>query len=232
MEPNVRTLRIHAGVGLSLLALGCVLLVSCDDATIQSYTAPRDQPIPAAALGPMQPPPPPSEIPATAPTTQTAATTAPASKQLLPDAILQWTLPTGWREDPTPHPMRRATFLAGEGEQAVEISITQFPGDVGGIGANVNRWRAQVGLPALPDPTKQLYTPAMIGKHPIALMQFDGPTSPQRDAMNHPALLVAVVPLRNDTAFIKMTGTSTAVARQHEAFMQFVTTLVLGDATP
>ena len=42
--------------------------------------------------------------------------------------------------------MRVATFEAGEGEGMLEVAVSQFPGDVGGLLANVNRWRSQIGL--------------------------------------------------------------------------------------
>ena len=57
-----------------------------------------------------------------------------------------WTIPAGWRESPEPQPMRVATFLAGEEDAAIEIAVSVFPGDTGGLLANVNRWRGQVGL--------------------------------------------------------------------------------------
>jgi len=54
-----------------------------------------------------------------------------------------WTIPTAWHEVETTVSMRIATFHAGS---EIEISVAAFPGDVGGLLANVNRWRGQVGL--------------------------------------------------------------------------------------
>ena len=42
-----------------------------------------------------------------------------------------------------------ARFRVGEGETAVTITLTALSGDGGGLTANVNRWRAQVGLKEL-----------------------------------------------------------------------------------
>lgn len=42
--------------------------------------------------------------------------------------------------------MRIATYIADTPSGQVEIAITRFPGDVGGVLANINRWRGQMGL--------------------------------------------------------------------------------------
>ncbi|TVR40684.1 MAG: hypothetical protein EA402_13530 [Planctomycetota bacterium] len=57
-----------------------------------------------------------------------------------------WVLPAGWKLDPAPRQMRHSTYRAPAGDTVVEVAISQFPGDVGGMVANVNRWRSQVGL--------------------------------------------------------------------------------------
>lgn len=62
-----------------------------------------------------------------------------------PDA--KWVVPSGWRVDETPRPMRLKTFMIDtEGAESVEVAVTLFPGEVGGLLANVNRWRGQIGL--------------------------------------------------------------------------------------
>jgi hypothetical protein len=60
----------------------------------------------------------------------------------------QWPLPNGWRQLPGAKPMRLATFQAGEGADALEVVLSEFPGDAGGLLPNINRWRAQLSLPA------------------------------------------------------------------------------------
>ncbi len=54
-----------------------------------------------------------------------------------------WTLPPSWREVETTAQMRIATLMT---ESGLEVAVTAFPGDVGGLVANVNRWRGQIGL--------------------------------------------------------------------------------------
>lgn len=59
------------------------------------------------------------------------------------EAQVQWVKPETWTELPSSGSVRMATFQSDNG---VEIAVTAFPGDVGGLLANVNRWRGQIGL--------------------------------------------------------------------------------------
>ena len=98
------------------LALG-FLCAACNDDDVRAYRAPKA--------------PPPRQAPA-----------QPAPSEM---ADVTWTVPEGWKQVPSDQAMRVATFRAG-GDPGVEVSVTAFPGDVGGTLANVNRWRGQVGL--------------------------------------------------------------------------------------
>jgi len=57
-----------------------------------------------------------------------------------------WTVPDGWEKIDKQVPMRYATFIT---PQNLEVTVAVFPGDVGGLLANVNRWRGQVGLESI-----------------------------------------------------------------------------------
>ena len=73
-------------------------------------------------------------------------TNAPATRAQQTESnhtLVDWAIPTAWIEVDTTSSMRIATFNA---QNAQEIAVTAFPGDVGGLVANVNRWRGQVGL--------------------------------------------------------------------------------------
>ena len=59
-----------------------------------------------------------------------------------------WSVPESWVQVENPNPQRVATFKDKKG---LEIAINAFPGDVGGLLANINRWRGQIGL----EPTDQ-----------------------------------------------------------------------------
>src|ERR1035437_5601990 len=64
----------------------------------------------------------------------------------------QWSVPKDW-EVGNGSAMRRATFVVkGSEGQSAEVVVSSFPGDVGGLVANINRWRSQIGLgPVAPD---------------------------------------------------------------------------------
>lgn len=64
-----------------------------------------------------------------------------------------WSLPEHWHEGEASGP-RYATIEVGHGEPALELSVTAFPGEAGGIQANINRWRDQLGLPPIEDGTE------------------------------------------------------------------------------
>ncbi len=68
----------------------------------------------------------------------------------------EWKVPEGWEEQPPSGP-RVATFaVKGEGEAALDVSVTSFPGSMGGPLANLNRWRGQLGLEGIDVPIELL----------------------------------------------------------------------------
>ena len=62
-------------------------------------------------------------------------------------SALAWTLPKGWTQA-GPSAMRFATLKAPV-EGKLDVSVVVLPGPAGGELANVNRWRSQIGLPAV-----------------------------------------------------------------------------------
>ncbi|HKJ89682.1 MAG TPA: hypothetical protein VJ960_01015, partial [Oceanipulchritudo sp.] len=55
-------------------------------------------------------------------------------------------VPTGWNEQ-APSSMKLLSLAIGSPPELIsELSVSAFPGDVGGQLANINRWRRQVGL--------------------------------------------------------------------------------------
>ena len=106
--------------------------------------------------------------------------------------------------------MRVATFRAGEGESAVEIAVSQFPGDVGGLLANVNRWRKQVGL----EPVTEEQLPSVV--QTFENPGFEGATMRLSGEKQH-MLAAAIKEEKADrTWFVKAVGTP-AQADAHEA---------------
>lgn len=86
-----------------------------------------------------------------APAMLASAPPAPARGTGSAPALPHWQVPADWRPGDGANPFRVAAFLAGPTEAPVDIPVTVFPGDVGGMVANINRWRGQVGLAPLDD---------------------------------------------------------------------------------
>jgi hypothetical protein len=126
----------------SLLAFGCKPAPQVARYEVKSDAAPA--PAPAAPAAPVAAQPAPS--PAVA-----APMVAPASMKAEAagfDAPKWAKLPAGWSVGPE-NSMRKATWIvAGPNGSKAEIAVTVFPGSVGGLTANVNRWRGQIGLPS------------------------------------------------------------------------------------
>ena len=60
---------------------------------------------------------------------------------------LSYTTPEGW-ETLEPSGIRKANLKVSDAHGSAELTVLAFPGDVGGRLANINRWRAQIGLEA------------------------------------------------------------------------------------
>ncbi len=149
-----------------------------------------------------------------------AASGMPASAAMQAEAATfgspQWpNLPAGWTAN-APNPMRKGSWsIAGPDGSKAEIAVTVFPGDVGGITANVNRWRGQLALsPASESEINISAEDATVGSD--AAKKFTLISADQKRMTV--ALLVAK---NNSTWFCKLSGDSTVVRSQIEFFLEF-----------
>lgn len=134
----------------------------------------------------------------------------------------QWNVPANWVEkEPGPMIFKRFSVPAAPNGESV-ITVSFFPGNVGGTLANVNRWRGQLGLPSieegeLPTATQELNTAE--GK--AILVDFTGASKAGESAR----LVAAIVPHGENTWFYKLLGPGPAVAGEKESFVNFVKTV-------
>jgi len=127
-----------------------------------------------------------------------------------------WKVPAGWQEV-APGQMQLAKFLAtGDGGAKAETSVAVIPGDGGGALANVNRWRKQIGLGPIEaaDLPKQTST-LDVGASKAMVLDVTSADKTKR-------MLAASVPRGDGTWFYKLMGDETVVAREKDAFLQFV----------
>lgn len=61
---------------------------------------------------------------------------------------IKWDVPQGW-SSVAASAMRYASFAAEQNGEKADISVVTFAGDGGSDADNVNRWRQQIGLPAM-----------------------------------------------------------------------------------
>ncbi len=125
-------------------------------------------------------------------------------------------LPAGWSVGPE-NAMRKGTFIVpGPDSSKAELAVTVFPGSVGGLTANVNRWRGQIGLPPADEASiRASAQEAKVG--PDSGMRFimkSGDGAKATDAV--------MVPKGGSTWFLKLSGDAKAVESAGAAFVKFI----------
>jgi len=210
-----------------------LLLAACERAEITTYRVPKDKNIQVAAApaNPANTPPPAATQPP-APATQPPPTAQPAPPRQLGSnmantavptatgANLTWTGPKHWNEKPA-SAMRKGTFsVPGEGGIEADLSITAFPGDVGGELANVNRWRSQIQLgPIAAGELAGVITRLERNGLKIAIVDVGGTGSGDQRTLG------AMIPYQGATWYFKLTGPGHVLEKEKPAFLSFVDTV-------
>lgn len=181
----------------SLAALA--LLTSCREPKVEHYRVPKEKPATTAS----------------APADAMASATVPTGSE-----AIKWTAPAAWTAKP-PSPMRKGSYaVAGPGGEA-DLSITAFPGDTGGLLANLNRWRGQISLPPLAggELEASLVHLDANGLH-FDVVDFVGTANGASTR-----LLGAVLSRPGETWFFKLTGPEATVAAAKADFFAFIQTV-------
>lgn len=144
-------------------------------------------------------------------TTQTA--TAPTDKPV-------WMVPSNWKEGELMQFLIARYVIQSDGNATASVNVSQLDGDGGGLLANVNRWRGQLGqAPITDDDAARLPTIDASGSKAV-VTDFTG--TDMRGG-GKPARMVGVVlPLNGQTWFYKLMGDPDLVAAQKDAFIAFV----------
>ena len=158
----------------------------------------------------------PTSAPAsTAPPSAGGASVASAAKGA--DGLPAWQVPAGWKAA-GPKPMRLASFDIPDAGGNGDVSISKLNGDGGGLLANVNRWRGQVGLPAL--------DAAALASNSKTLATASGDSAIWVELAGTEKTIFGAIVARGDVSwFFKLTVPSAAAGRQREGFEQFVRSL-------
>jgi hypothetical protein len=132
----------------------------------------------------------------------------------------QWAPPAGWTEVPGGQFLVAKFTIAGAGNAQGAVNVSSSAGDGGGLVANVNRWRKQLGLGELSSDelaksAKDIETTS--GR--ATLVEMSG----QDARSGQPASLVGVMVIQPGQAwFYKLMGDAKIVAAQKDAFTRFV----------
>jgi hypothetical protein len=210
-------------VGTVLLALVAALAVGCgEEETIHTYQAPKPPPQPEADA--------PSGMASGGNASgQMPGRTGGGSNTA---ASVDWTVPDGWRGVERQAPMRVATFLAGDGDPPVEIAVSSIRGDAGGLLANINRWRRQLGLGPVqqpPEPTTEFEAEGLTGR--VFALGGSQDDDGQSGSNGQRQMLVAVISAPSRTWFVKTTDTAARLAGQRQALVRFAESFKLKAAS-
>ncbi len=129
-----------------------------------------------------------------------------------------WTVPADWKEGQLAQ-FLVAKFIIGSSDATAAVNVSSLSGDGGGLAANVNRWRAQLGLaPFAETDLADLPTIEASGGK-ARLVEIAGTDA----RTSKPARLTGLVlPLGNQTWFYKLMGDANVVSAQKDAFIKFV----------
>lgn len=206
-------------LALSLLLIGA----GCRDRDVVAYRLPKEK---APAVAPQKLAAPSSQqLPDGHPPIGGDAAAAPAAAGgsamgALPEGsvsqtnALIWTAPAHWQAKPVGSVRKGSYAVTGSGGTG-DLSITAFPGDTGGLHANVNRWRGQIGLA----PVSNAEVEAGIEHLDMNGLHAD---FVDLSGANGVRLLGAIVPLERETWFFKLTGPDALLAQERAAFRAFI----------
>jgi hypothetical protein len=198
----------------SLLAFGCKPAPQVARYEVKSEAAPAaPAATPAAPVAPAVVAQPASSPAVAAPMVAPASMKAEAAAFDAP----KWApLPAGWSVGPE-NAMRKATWIvAGPNGSKAEIAVTVFPGSVGGLTANVNRWRGQIGLP--PAGSDEIAASAKA----VKVGGLDSQRFVMVSADGQKSVDAVMTSKDGATWFFKMNGETAAVEANGAAFVAFL----------
>lgn len=135
--------------------------------------------------------------------------------------LITYETPSGWEEIASPEQDRIFEFHVHDGDQEALVTVTAFPGTVGGLAANVNRWRQQVGLGRLSDAA------AARESREIELMGKRGHTVAA--VGDRESILAAFILSEQGSLFFKIKGPTSLVNKERPTFDAFVESIRLAN---
>lgn len=164
------------------------------------------------------------EAPGTTQPIDPARGSAPSGAELA--AMFDYDLPDGWEERPPTQ--FRIINLVIPGAQPAEVTLTMLMGNGGGVRANIDRWRRQVGLAPMSDQEFLALEERTVFDQPATYVELQGSYEGMDGTRISDAGLYGAVFARDQSAlFVKMTGPADLLADQRGAFHGFLDSLEL-----
>jgi len=177
-------------------ALLPLALSSCGDDEIRTYKVATDEP---------------AEI------STAAVKEAPHDHAVHSNGVIWQALP-GWEKEAGGQFLTAAYKLPGGGR----ITVSKLGGEGGGLAANVNRWREQVGMEPAPEEDLAGLPMEVPGSGKQILLYNLAPESLAADA---DGILAAVLPLDSETWYFKFTASAGILREKGGVFMDFLRTI-------
>ncbi|MBI2336158.1 MAG: hypothetical protein HYU97_05295 [Deltaproteobacteria bacterium] len=198
---------ILCGLALSV-AMG--LLTACQDGrSVKTHSVPKE----------VQPP-----TSMSSPHGQSSPELTISQGQAQGHGTLHWKTPQDWQEKPSSSSIRLASFMApgkdGNPDSAADVSIVVLAGQAGGVIANVNRWREQVGLGPLNEGELEKVTQRAKGAlGPFAWFKIINDANPSA------AIFVASIAMADQVVFVKMAGPEETLVYNQSKFVSLCQSL-------
>jgi hypothetical protein len=127
-----------------------------------------------------------------------------------------WSVPSGWQAVSAGQFLVAKFKINGENGATADINVSSSTGDGGGLAANVNRWRGQLGL----QPMDEISTVTFAVPGGQAQLVDVSGNSPESGKPSE--IIGVVVSLPGQTWFYKLMGDPSIVAAQKAPFTRFV----------
>lgn len=189
-----------------LAPLALCILSSCKDDEIRTYRV-ATEPTSASPVAPA------------------AAASEPTQKQVTnPSGAVGWLAPPDWIvEKPTQFLTAAYTLPTGG-----RVTVSKLGGDGGGLAANVNRWRGQVGLKPLADQEVK-GQPLKLPDSQVEMQLFNLTTADSAPEVE--GILAGVLPLPTETWYFKFSGPTGVLRKGEGIFAEFLRSVRIGGSS-
>ena len=132
---------------------------------------------------------------------------------------ISWNVPETWMPS-VGHSMRLASFDIPFSKGIGDLSVVSLGGASGGLTANVNRWRKQIGLDVMTE--REIQAISVNGESKMGSYRLFRLIN---DSQQDKAILAAVMPMDRETLFIKLTANYEGITELETAFTDFCSSI-------